>query len=62
MSLKKDLNSLTLFRNDKEHLFDRDFNNVLKSLAKNEKYLALLGELIDNKLDYTISEKYYKYL
>jgi hypothetical protein len=62
MSLKKNLNSLTLFRNDKEYLFDKDFDNVLKSLEKNEKFLALLGELIDNKLDYTISEKYYKYL
>jgi hypothetical protein len=62
LSLKNDLNSLTLFRNDKKYLFDRDFKNVLRSLEKNENFLASIGELIGNKLNYTISKKYYKYL
>jgi hypothetical protein len=62
LSLKNDLNLLTLFRNDKKYLFDRNFKNALKSLEKNENFLAKIGELIDNKLNYTISKKYYKYL
>jgi hypothetical protein len=62
LSLKNDLNSLTLFRNDRKYLFDRDFKNVLKSLEKNKNFLASIGELIDNKFNYTISKKYYKYL
>ena len=62
LSLKNDLNTLTLFRNDKKYLFDRDFKNVLKSLEKNENFLVSIGELIDNKLNCTISKKYYKIL
>jgi hypothetical protein len=62
LSLKNDLNSLTLFRNDKKYLFDKDFKNMLRSLEKNKNFLSLIGELIDKDLDYTISKKYYKYL
>ena len=62
LSLKNDLNLLTLYRNDKKYLFDKNFKNALKSLDKNENFLATTGELIDNKLNYTISKKYYKYL
>ena len=62
LSLKNDLNSLTLFRNDKKYLFDKDFKNMLRSLEKNKNFLSLIGELIDKDLNYTISKKYYKYL
>lgn len=56
--LKKDLNSLELYKKDNQHIRNEEFRRVKNSLNKNIKFLFLNGFYLAFYKTHTISKKY----
>ena len=61
LTLKKDLNSIHVYRKDKSGIINDDFKSVLKSLNLNKKYLKYLGKNLKLSYSHTFSKNYYKF-
>ena len=61
LSLKKDLNTINIYRQDKNSLINDDFKSVLKSINLNKNYLKFLGRNLRLNHSHTFSKSYYKY-
>tara|TARA_B100000787_G_scaffold170197_1_gene164764 strand:+ start:3969 stop:5462 length:1494 start_codon:yes stop_codon:yes gene_type:complete len=59
--LKKDLNSLEIYRNDGNKLRTKTYNDISKKLDFNKKLFKRNGENLRNGATHTISSKYMEY-
>jgi hypothetical protein len=58
LSIKNDLNGLSLYRSDKKEIIRKNFYNISNNLEFNLNYLNLIGSKLFNGLTHTLSKKY----
>ena len=58
LSIKNDLNGLSLYRSDKNKIRSRNFINISNKLHSNLNYLDLVGSKLSNGLTHSLSKKY----
>ena len=61
INLRKDLNSISIYRSDSHKIRDYEFYSINKNLEKKIFFLKKIGEFFGKKIKYTISENYLKY-
>ena len=58
LSIKNDLNGLSLYRSDKKEIIRKNFNNISNNLEFNLNYLNLIGSKLFNGFTHSLSKKY----
>jgi hypothetical protein len=58
LSIKNDLNGLSLYRSDKNKIRSRNFINISNKLHSNLNYLDLVGSKLSNGSTHSLSKKY----
>ena len=61
INLKKDLNSISIYRSDSYKIRDHEFYSINKNLDKKIFFLKKIGESLGKNIKNTISENYLKY-
>jgi hypothetical protein len=58
LSIKNDLNGLSLYRSDKKEIIRKNFYNISNNLEFNLNYLNLIGSKLFNGFTHSLSKKY----
>ena len=61
INLRKDLNSISIYRSDSNKIRNYEFNNIYKNLNKRIFFLKKIGENFGKNIQNTISEEYLKF-
>jgi len=61
INLRKDLNSISIYRSDSNKIRNYEFNNIYKNLNKKVFFLKKIGENFGKNIQNTISEEYLKF-
>jgi len=61
INLRKDLNSISIYRSDSHKIRNYEFYNIIKNLDKKICFLKKIGETLGKNIQNTISENYLKY-
>ena len=61
LTLRKDLNSISIYRSDSHKIRDHEFYSINKNLDKKIFFLKKIGESLGKNIKNTISENYLKY-
>ena len=59
LTLIKDLNGTSTYRKDNKKIINKEFNDVLKSIKSNTKYLMKLGQNLNKNYTHCFSKNYY---
>jgi hypothetical protein len=61
INLRKDLNSISIYRSDSDKIREHEFYSINKNLDKKIFFLKKIGESFGKNIKNTISENYLKY-